>query len=475
MRFLSSVSDNLDLVQRLNAIYKTLGLALQISGDAASHMEELQIQLSFIQGQCIAPDRALCETLRLKNFDEFGIMNSLIRLQKDPQLIRMYEWSTGKDPLDRYRDRHETNEWSNLTELLNETRQRFRSMPAKTRQHVEPHRVALEADLRQLGDISNAIIRELGFYARRAIYKIDKVWLQILPHFEELQEVAQVIWILGLGVTAVGLFGCVLFYIALSLGCCCDSPKKAGYMLVVSCAILSLISAALAVFTTLAMLLGGHGEIFLCGPLYDSPNYYILRRLFDKPGLVFRTESELGLFHDLLMVPGSEEQKQQQNNHRYHQHHHGRTNATTLEDVTLELVLNQCQERGSKTFAVFQLGRLVNVSDLYTNECHARITEHIGATVALDWTKFTGNLTAPLQSSLERIRLESRVNLTGYRINLSEPTPVRELSTFIEHLQRVSLQVRRGSVGDLETLMARHLLGLVRLSSSAGNCHQVCL
>lgn len=103
-------------------------------------------------------------------------------------------------------------------------------------------------------------------------------------------------------------------------------------------------------------------------------------------------------------------------------------------------MLNECQDRGSSTFAVFQLGKLVNISDLYTNECNERIREHIEA-VALDWTNFTGNLTSPLQTSLERIRLESRVDLTGYRINLSEPTPVRELATFIEHLQRVSVQV----------------------------------
>lgn len=424
-----SVLDNLELVQRLNAIYKTLGQALQISGDAASRMEELQIQLSFIQGQCIAPDRALCETLRLRNFDEFEIMNSLIRLQKDQQMIRMYEWSTGRDPLDRYRDRHMDNEWYNLTVLLNQSRERFRSMPTKMKEHVEPQRMAVQQELKQLTDISNAITRELGFYARRAIYKIDKVWQKILPHFDELNDVAEVIWTLGLVVTVVCLFGVTLFYGALSLGCCCDSPKKSGIALIAACVILSLISAALAVFATLALLLGGHGEIFLCGPLYDSPNYYILRRLLDQPGLAFKTESEFGVFHDLLMVPGRGEEQ-----------HSGRTVAAALEDVTLEQVLNDCQDGKRSTFAVFQLGKLVNVSDLYDNECNTRVREHIGA-VFLDWKAFTGNLTAPLQSSLEKIRLVSRVNLTGYRINLSEPTPVRELATFIDHLQRVSIQV----------------------------------
>lgn len=433
MRFFKSVSDNLDLVQRLTAIYKTLGQALQISGDAASRMEELQIQLSFIQSQCIAADRPLCETLRLKNFDEFEIMNSLIRLQKDQQLIRMYEWSTGRDPLDRYRERPANNEWYNLTVLLNESREQFRAIPRKTLKHVEQQRLALQQDLKQLTDISNAIIRELGFYARRAIYKIDKVWQKILPHFEELNEVADVIWTLGLCVTAVCTFAIVFFYSALSMGCCCDSQRKSGLCLIVACVLLSLISAALAVFTTLAMLLGGHGETFLCGPLYDSPNYYILRRLFDKPGLVFKKESEFGLFHDLLVVPGRGEEPRH--------HGHARTNAPTLEDVTLEQVLNECQERGRPTFAVFQLDKLVNVSDLYANECNTRIAERIGA-VSLDWAHFTGNLTAPLQSSLERIRFESRVNLTGYRINLTEPMPVRELANFIEHLQRVSIQVR---------------------------------
>lgn len=431
-----SLSDNLELVQRLNAIYKTLGQALQISGDAASRMEELQIQLSFIQGQCIAPDRSLCETLRLANFDEFEIMNSLIRLQKDQQLIHMYEWSTGRDPLNRFREHRVANEWYNLTVLLSESRERFRSIPAQIKRQSEGPCNALQKDLRQLEDTSSEIIRELGFYARRTISKIDKVWAKILPHFEELNEVAEVIWTLGLCVTGVCTFGIVLFYSGLSLGCCWHSPRKAAVTLILACVLLSLISAALALFTTLAMLLGGHGEIFLCGPLYDAPNYYILRRLFDKPGLVFRTESEFGLFHDLLLEPGRGEEK-------FYRHAPPTSSSSSslLEDVTLEQVLNECQEGRRPTFAVFQLGRLVKVSELYTNESNARITEHVKRSVSLDWTNFTGNLTTPLQTALERIRLESRVDLTGYRINLSEPTPVRELATFVEHLQRVSIQV----------------------------------
>lgn len=393
-------------------------------------MEDLQIQLSFIQGQCIVQDRPLCETLRLKNFDEFEIMSSLIRLQKDPALVRMYEWSTGRDPLDKYREHHVTNEWSNLTVVLDETRQRFRSIPARTREHITGQRDALQADLQQLKDKSNEIVRELGFYARRTTLKIDKVWQKLLPHFEELTELADVIWALGLCVTLVCALGIVVFYSGLSFGCCCASPLKAGYTLVFACALLSLISAALALFASATLLLGGHGEIFLCAPLYDAPNYYILRRLFDKPGLVFKTESERGLFHDLLMEPGRGEEKR---------HRHARLHGPTLEDVTLEQVLNDCQI-GKKTFAVFQLGKLVNISDLFAAD--GGIMQHLDEALAIDWQPLTGNLTAPLQTALERIRLESaRANLTGYRINLSEPTPARELSTFVEHLQRVSIQV----------------------------------
>lgn len=430
--FLRPSAANLELVQRLNVIYRTLGQALQISGDAASRMEELQIQLSFIQGQCIAADRALCETLRLRSFDEFGIMNSLIRLQKDQQLVRMYEWSTGRDPLNSFREHRINNEWHNLTVLLAETRQRFRAIPAQIKVQTERPGLKLQRDLRQLQEVCNSIVRELGFVARRTISKIDKVWERLVPHFEEIQEVAEVIWILGLCVTGVCTFGIVLFYSGLSLGCCCDSPRKASATLILACVFVSLVSAALAVFTTLAMLLGGHGEIFLCGPLHDAPNYYILRRLFDKPGLVFEKESELGLFHDLLTEeePGKLQR-------------HARGNATRVSEplnVTLEQVLNECQAGRRPTFAVFQLDKLVDVSRLLSDQGRTQITEHIKATVAPDWS-VTGNLTTPLQSSLERIRGESRVDLTGYRINLSEPTPVRELSTFVEHLQRVSIQV----------------------------------
>lgn len=40
-------------------------------------MEEIQIQLSVLQRQCTFRDRPLCDTLRIKSFEENGIYEAL--------------------------------------------------------------------------------------------------------------------------------------------------------------------------------------------------------------------------------------------------------------------------------------------------------------------------------------------------------------------------------------------------------------
>lgn len=58
-------------------LQETVGKALKVSQEAAARMEEIQIQLSVLQRQCTFRDRPLCDTLRVKSFDESGIAEAL--------------------------------------------------------------------------------------------------------------------------------------------------------------------------------------------------------------------------------------------------------------------------------------------------------------------------------------------------------------------------------------------------------------
>lgn len=54
-------------------LFKTLIL----SADAALKVDEIHIQLSALQRQCSYRDRPLCDTLKVKSFDEMGFIEKL--------------------------------------------------------------------------------------------------------------------------------------------------------------------------------------------------------------------------------------------------------------------------------------------------------------------------------------------------------------------------------------------------------------
>lgn len=41
----------------------------------------------------------------------------------------------------------------------------------------------------------------------------------------------------------------------------------------------------------------------MCRALYESPDYTIIGKLFDKPGIVYSVMSEKGVFSELLLPP----------------------------------------------------------------------------------------------------------------------------------------------------------------------------
>lgn len=48
-----------------------------LSADAASKVDEIHIQLSVLQRQCSYRDRPLCDTLKVKSFEEIGFIEKL--------------------------------------------------------------------------------------------------------------------------------------------------------------------------------------------------------------------------------------------------------------------------------------------------------------------------------------------------------------------------------------------------------------
>lgn len=56
-------------------------------------------------------------------------------------------------------------------------------------------------------------------------------------------------------------------------------------------------------------------------------------------------------------------------------------------------------------------------------------------------TEQLNSLTEPLQNIFEEMYTSTDIDLATYRSALNQPSPDRDLLTFIEQMQRVSLQV----------------------------------
>lgn len=74
---------NFEIIHRVQLLQDALGKAILISREATQRIEEFQVQLSILQRQCSSRDRPLCDTLRLRSFEDNGILNILTRVSSE--------------------------------------------------------------------------------------------------------------------------------------------------------------------------------------------------------------------------------------------------------------------------------------------------------------------------------------------------------------------------------------------------------
>lgn len=158
--------------------------------------------------------------------------------------------------------------------------------------------------------------------------------------------------------------------------------------------------------------------MFLCRPLYDSPKYQIFSKLFDRPGWAYENETINGIVNDFLYVPVIDDSK--------------------FLNVSLATAIDRC-EANDATFSVFQFDRIINISHIFDVQEHSKLEEEIEK-IFVSSSSFT-TLTEDLQNILMYMFTNSDINFLAYRTDLSRPTPEKDLSTFIDQMQRVSVQV----------------------------------
>lgn len=77
-QFHCELSGTKTLSQRVQYLMNDILLkTLMLSADAASKVDEIHLQLSVLQRQCNYRDRPLCDTLKVKSFEEIGFIDRL--------------------------------------------------------------------------------------------------------------------------------------------------------------------------------------------------------------------------------------------------------------------------------------------------------------------------------------------------------------------------------------------------------------
>uniref|UniRef100_A0A1B0AP20 Prominin n=1 Tax=Glossina palpalis gambiensis TaxID=67801 RepID=A0A1B0AP20_9MUSC len=396
---------NAELIYRVLMLQETVGRALKLSQEAAVRMEELQIQLSVLQRQCTYRDRPLCDTLRIRSFEENGLIDALKTLQEDQTIFRM-----------RYLGEIEFG--STIRNLSSEVGM------SHTLEQLESIRFRTTANAQMLTATINALLERL-----------QGIWERLFPSYLRLQEWSNIYWTIG-WVTALVIIWIVLFM--LMSYCCflCDANVKAGIVLFIAVIIVCISSICITLYGVVSLAIGGNAEVFLCRPLYDDNNdinkmvmsalpdndnhkaYDMLSKLFDKPGYVYADEPQTSIIGELLRPAGV--------NH-------------SVVNVSLATTLRGC-EKNEPSYNVFQLDAFVNTTAISNLKQFPKVTKAIDSIEVSERTLLS--LTQTIQNILESMLQISSFNLTAYRATIGSPTPEKDLATFIEQMQRVALQIQ---------------------------------
>lgn len=267
-------------------------------------------------------------------------------------------------------------------------------------------------------DVVHSQTRVFTSTIRSLVDRIDHTWGYAEPFLDDLSNAGIILWIVGLTACSLAL-AVTLFYI-LALSCdCCHAKNRARITLIISAIFTTIAAILLTVFVIFEMIVGGHTELFVCRSFYEAPNYTILSKLIDKPGLIFANEPVNGILGEILKTP----------EYNY---------AQASVNVSISQALNEC-EKGKSAYATFDLDSLLNISTSLDYRNYDTLNIAIAKIVASE-AEFL-SITQTLQKYLHEMIIDSEVNLTYHRMELVQLTPEKDMITFIDQMQRVSLQV----------------------------------
>lgn len=266
-------------------------------------------------------------------------------MQSDPNLLRMMN-------LGEY---HINNKHMNISTEMRSVQDKMLDFPMTIKIAMKSNVESIEKVLLDIQDSIRSATQDLGSMMNGMIKKVNEQQENVKPIMEKLQNVGDLLWTVSLATTLAVLCISLLLSIGLLLGII-HAEASAKITFILGAVLIALGSFGLAAFTIVVLLAGSHGEVFLCRPLYDSPNYHVFTKLFDRPGWIYENETVNGIVNDFLSTPDVDESR--------------------MLNITLANAIERCQQNDA-VFSVFQFDRIVNISQIFDVQEHSRLEEEI--------------------------------------------------------------------------------------------------
>lgn len=275
-------------------------------------------------------------------------------MQSDPNLLRMLN-------LGEY---HSNNHHINISTEMRNVQTKVHEFPSVVKMDLAKNIESIEKSLEEITDSVQSATSNLAEVIDSMVKKVHTECDNIKPLMQRLEEASDLLWSVSITTTLTVLCISLLLSVGLLLGII-HAERAAKITFILGAILIALGSFGLAAFTILVLLIGSHGEVFLCRPLYDAPNYQIFSKLFDRPGWVYENETINGIVNDYLHTPSVDE--------------------TNHLNISLATAIDRC-EANDATFSVFQFERIVNISHIFD------VQEHIGLEEEIEVNRLTFQL-----------------------------------------------------------------------------------
>lgn len=260
----------------------------------------------------------------------------------------------------------------------------------------------------------NGKVNKLSTLVKHVLRKLSGTWETLFTFIDTLIGLGYKHWLIGLTACVAAFVVTFFTQVPLTLACC-RVETFAGSFFILSTIIVVVFSFLFGFFVIFIALIGGHGEVFLCRTLFE-PDFNVLRKLLDNPGIIYANAPTNGIFQEFLITP----------------------DGSSFSNISLPIVLNECH-RNRSTYEVFQIERLLDLSSELKSDSYRQLVSSIDEIEATP-SSFA-SLTMKSQLIIDDMLRNVNANFTNHQAELSQISPESELSHFIDQLQRVSVQI----------------------------------